>query len=191
MKKILFFSLLLAMVSCAGESAPSDNQQESPLETQEAPTATPQTVSSTSSVKTNLTLSAPQRSLKTGETVCLDITVADFHNLIAMQYSMKWDPAVLQFQEVKGFALPHMSAQNFGVHRIAEGILTSVWIDNSLRGITLSDGSPIFQVCMKAVGKSGQSTTFNFVDTPTPFEVVTVKEEVLSINSVEGVIRVD
>ena len=188
MKRILPLLLLLALLSCAGEPAPSNESTEAKVETPTAPA--PQQVASTPAVKTNLTLSAPQKTVKPGQTVCLDITVADFRSLISMQYSMRWDPAVLQFQEVKGFGLPHLSAQNFGAHRITEGILTSVWIDNSLRGVTLNDGAPIFQVCLSVVGKSGQSTTFSFVDNPTPFEVVTSKEEVVSINGAEGLIQV-
>lgn len=183
MKRILFLALLITLFSCGG-----DRSESSSAKAQSASTAQ---VVTTPQPPANLTLSVANQSIKSGQTSCLDITVADFRSLISMQYSMKWDPAILEFQEVKGFTLPHLSAQNFGTHRVQEGILTSVWIDNSLKGQTLSDGAPIFQVCLKAVGNAGQTSTFAFLEQPTPFEVVTVEEKVVSINGVEGMIKVE
>lgn len=184
MKKIVLFAFLISLFSCAGEPAQSTTVEEKAH-------PRPQAVATTQPASSSLTLSAPQQTVKSGQTICLDVTVADFQSLISMQYSMKWDASILEFQEVKGFALPHLSQQNFGQHLIKEGVLTSVWIDNSLKGVTLTDGSPIFQVCLKAIGSAGQASTFSFIDKPTPFEVVTVKEKVIGLNGVEGLIQVN
>ena len=108
-----------------------------------------------------------------------------------MQYSMGWDPAILQFKNIQNFGLPYLGDENFGTHITDQGTITSVWIDNSLKGVSLNDGNAIFQVCFDVVGDAGQSSPFTFKEDPTPFEVVTAKEEVISINGIDGLVRVE
>jgi len=135
---------------------------------------------------TELTLLAAHQPAAAGEEVCVDVSVADFRNLLSMQYSLVWDPEVLSFENVQGFKLPNLGMNNFGANRTEEGILTFVWIDNTLQGVNLSDGTVIYQICFKVKGKTGSGSEIKFSPEPTPFEVVNIKEEVLGINGVSG-----
>jgi hypothetical protein len=146
----------------------------------------------TSAVATNdLTLVAEHQAAKSGQEVCVNISVADFNNLLSMQYSLVWDPEVLVFENVQGFNLPYLGENNFGLNRRDKGILTFVWIDNALKGISLADGTVIYQICFKVKGQAGSGSEIKFSPEPTPFEVVDKSEQVLSINGVSGSVVVN
>ncbi len=136
-----------------------------------------------------LTLQARSVEARAGGKTCVDVQVRDFNNLLSMQYTMAWDAGLLAFTDMRNFGLPGLNAQNFGAHRTAEGLLTFVWIDGSLRGVTIPDGSTIFSVCFDVKGQPGQSASFSFTDKPTAFESVNVNEELVQIKTLEG--RVD
>lgn len=138
-----------------------------------------------------LTLGVANLRAKSGAPACLDVQVADFDQLLSMQYSVKWDPAVLQFKSIQNFQLGGLGPEDFGAHRAAEGILTSVWIDENLQGVTVADGATIYQICFNVKGASGQSTEVTFSDGPTPFEVVNLKEEVVDIKGVAGRVTIN
>ncbi len=134
----------------------------------------------------DLTLVADHQMARTGQEVCINISVADFKNLLSMQYSIVWDPEVLSFEKVQNFNLPHLNFNNFGTSQKEKGVLTFVWIDNALKGVNLSDGTIIYQLCLKVKGKAGSATEVKFSPQPTPFEVVNLKEQVIGLNGVAG-----
>jgi hypothetical protein len=138
-----------------------------------------------------LVLQAQNTAAKAGSKACIDVKVQGFNNLLSMQYTMAWDAKVLAYQGVDKPGLPMLSNQNFGAHRTAEGLLTFVWIDGSLSGVTLPDNSTIFSVCFEVKGKSGQSSVFRFIESPTPFESVNLAEELVAIKPLEGKLIVE
>lgn len=135
---------------------------------------------------TGLTIMADHVEAEAGKQICVDVKVADFQNLLSMQYTITWDENVLELDHVQGFKLPFLGARNFGAHRKSEGILTVVWIDNDLQGISVADGTSIYQLCFNVKGQSGNGSEIKFEPEPTPFEVVNIKEQVLSLNPVAG-----
>ncbi len=137
-----------------------------------------------------LFLKLGQQEAQAGSTVCVPVMAKGFRSLLSMQYTIAWDPSILAFKQVKGFGLPHLSAQNFGATRTAEGVLTVVWIDNALKGVTVSDGSPLYSVCFEAKGGSGQRSPVQIVDTPTAIEVVNLGEEIVGLDSEAGAVTV-
>jgi hypothetical protein len=138
-----------------------------------------------------LTLQAAEVEAAAGGVVCVDIKAGAFRKIIAMQYTLRWDPGKLQFQGVEGFRLPYLTEDNFGAHRSAEGILTFIWLDNSLRGVSLPDNSAIFQLCFQVRGKAGETAKVTFSQQPTPFEAVNAAEQVLGIKGIEGAVRIE
>ena len=138
-----------------------------------------------------LTLGVANERVKSGEDICLNVQVADFNQLLSMQYSVRWDPQMLQFIKTDGYQLGGLGPEDFGAHRTAEGILTAVWIDDNLQGVTVADGATIYQICFKAIGAAGQNTEVSFSDGPTPFEVVNLKEEVLDLKGVAGRVTIN
>ncbi len=138
------------------------------------------------STTNELTLMADHQTAGIGETVCVNISVADFQNLLSMQYSLTWDADVLSFEKVQNFNLPYLSKNNFGLTKSSQGLLTFVWIDNSLQGVNLSDGTVIYQLCFTVTGTMGSGSEIKFTPEPTPFEVVNKQEQVIGLNGISG-----
>ncbi len=137
-----------------------------------------------------LTLSLPQAEAKAGEVVCIDLTAADFEQLLSMQYSIHWDASMLRYEGVQSFGLPGLGKDNFGNQKIEEGVLTFLWLDMSLRGLSLPDGHTLFQLCFEVTGQAGQRAYVAIADQPTPIEVVNTREEVIELNPVAGEVRI-
>lgn len=172
-------------------ASPTANQGASATTDGESPVGTRPAYVPPKATQAPLTLGVANQRVKSGSPVCLDVQVADFNQLLSMQYSVKWDPAMLQYKGVQGFQLEGLGPEDFGAHRAEEGILTSVWIDENLQGITLADGATIYQICFQTVGSSGKTTEVSFSDGPTPFEVVNLKEEVVEIKGVAGRVTIN
>jgi hypothetical protein len=138
-----------------------------------------------------LTLAFSDQSVEPGQQVCLKLRAKGFENLLSNQYTVRWDPKVLQFKNLKDFILPGLGLQNFGKNRVAEGILPSVWIDNTLSGVTLPADSELYTVCFDAVGQSGQRTEVTLAEKPTAFEVVDLEEKLVELTPVAGTVTIE
>ncbi|MCB0651390.1 MAG: hypothetical protein KDC85_08970 [Saprospiraceae bacterium] len=129
-------------------------------------------------------------SVANGAEVCIDVTSSKITGLLSMQYSMRWDPKLLEFTSVKGFTIPTMDLNDFGSHKAAEGFLTAVWIDDTLNGVNLENGDLLFQLCFKAIGASGEEAPVRFWSNPTPYEVVVLPEQVIPLTAHKGIIKI-
>ncbi|HMQ63088.1 MAG TPA: cohesin domain-containing protein [Flavilitoribacter sp.] len=179
----------LLLFSCKGESAHNDREQ----------TVTPAQAADQAVSASNPPVAVSQPPLKLsgsyaktspGQEVCITVSAANFSMLLSMQYTMRWDPKVLTFKEVRNFGLPYLGPDSFGAHRTKEGILTFVWIDNDLKGVTVADGGALYQVCFTATGKAGQSSYFRFSGDPTALEVVNLAEKVIGLETQDGGVKV-
>ncbi|MEO0340123.1 MAG: cohesin domain-containing protein [Bacteroidota bacterium] len=135
-------------------------------------------------------LSFPDKKVKAGETVCLPITVFNFQSMLSMQYSVSFDPTKLKFIEIAEEKIPYLGPNNFGLQSINEGILTVVWIDNDLKGISKAEGEDVFSLCFEVIAPAGATTEIDFSPKPTPFEAVNLAEQVMGINTKKGKLTV-
>lgn len=125
-------------------------------------------------------LQAQQVTLKTadmvvapGANVHLDVQVEDFEVIIGTQFSINWDPAVLEYISVDNFGLPNVSLDgNFGAMDVSEGKLRFIWYQQELTGVTLDDMSTIFSVWFKAVGDPSTSSQVMITSDPIDIEIV-------------------
>ncbi len=138
-----------------------------------------------------LTLMVDSKTVRSGTEVCLDVRVKHFWNIMSIQYTMKWNPRHLEFKGIKGLNLKGLSGQNFGLHKAAEGMLTFSWYDTALRGVTLPDGTSIYQMCFEVKAAPGTKTWVRFADYPTVFEVSNRNSELIGLQPVNGTIRVE
>ena len=115
----------------------------------------------------------PTLSGEAGTTICLPVTVNDFNAIASLQFSLQWDPAVLQFNEVRNFNLPDLNAGSFNTTETASGRTAMAWFDNTAQGVTLQDGATLFEVCFTVIGATGASSTITFTDVPTQREAAT------------------
>ncbi len=197
-EEMKLFAILVGLslkLSCGNQDKTTQTQRsKQPLSThysQSKPTAPSPQNAAVSTITGSVTLAAEEVSMKAGTSGCLKITVADFSEILATQYTLQWDPQILQFQKLQNFNLPYLSPQNFGTPLTAQGKLTCVWLDDSLQGVSRSDGAVIYEICFKGLERArGKTSTIEFVEEPTPFEAVNAAEKVLPINPVHGAVKV-
>jgi hypothetical protein len=137
-----------------------------------------------------ITLKAEKAAAKTGETVCLTISAAQFTKMLSTQYTLRWDPKVLEFKELKSFKLPFLSKENFGLQNVKGGVMPIVWIENNLKGATLADNAMMYEVCFVVKGKAGSKSDLSFSQNPTPFEAINLNEKAAKITVVNGGVTV-
>ncbi len=118
-----------------------------------------------------------------GETVCLDVKVKSFNEIVSNQYSVNWNPAELEFVAIKNIQLKDMRQTNFGLQRTARGNFAVSWFDPSLKGVTLSDGSSIYQICFAVKAASGTEASVKFSGTPVAIEFSNVQGDLVGFSA--------
>lgn len=107
-----------------------------------------------------------------GNQVIVPVRVNNFTDLISMQGTVHFDPAVVSFNTVEQFGIPGMGAGSFGTTQAASGNITFSWFDNTLTGESLANGSVVFALNLTMIGSPGDSSYIWFDDTPTLIEFV-------------------
>lgn len=82
--------------------------------------------------------------------VCVDITVRNFKEITALEFGLRWDPAIVQFLRQDNYMLSNLGNDNF--NKIGDNTLRVSWVPTSTNPVTLPDGSKLFQVCFKGIG---------------------------------------
>jgi len=173
-KLFIYSFFFLGLVAC-GSKASSSNKTEAKVATinQATPKTTAPSKSATSSKK--VTISGKDMTVKSGEEFCVDVQVSNFIDVISMQYSTNFDSKVLEFLAVKNPALKDLSVKlngtNYARAKGEENTLRFSWFVQDLKGISLYDGSTIYQVCFKVIGKSGTVTEVDFAEKPMTGEI--------------------
>ena len=139
------------------------------------------------------TICLPSDSPCTDEEFCVDVTTKDFTDILTMQFSINWDPALLEFSSVDNFGLPNMDITNFDIVQ-ANGTLAFTWeavdgIDcndpNSI-GINVPDGSVLFRLCFIARGSYGTISPLSVTNDPVP---IVVTRENTGCQNIGGIIK--
>ncbi len=129
-----------------------------------------------------------------GEQVCVEVEATGFQDILGLQFSMAWDPGVLQLEGITGFNLPGLSEANFGpgpVDSLSQlGTLTASWFDSELSGVSLNDGSALFTLCFTFTGDFGEATVIRFSNRPTDIEFFKADATLLqSFALISGTVR--
>ena len=171
MRGFLFFLCLSGLLLACQNSAPASEQgAETGVTTANQPPQNP---------NQELRIVLGDQTVQNGQQVCVEVEVHQFQQIMSMQYTLHWDPAVLRFDEVKGMNLKDLSANNFGTNAADQGRLTFSWFDQDLKSISLPDGSKIYQVCFTAVGQSGSQSPLYIDGNPVVIEISNAAGEVI------------
>lgn len=112
-----------------------------------------------------------------GETVCenstttIDITVAEFTDIISSQFTIRWDPNVMQIMDVTNINAAFGTDIQLGTYTNESDKLTVSWFDNALGGITLPEDDVFFTLNFEVVGGNSSVSMLSFSDDPTLREV--------------------
>ncbi|MFK8102102.1 MAG: T9SS type A sorting domain-containing protein [Saprospiraceae bacterium] len=77
--------------------------------------------------------------LKKGEQFQMWFRAADFKEILAYQFSLKFDTDALIFNSLTPGELAQLSSDCFGLHLLSEGIITTSWFDLARRAYTNED----------------------------------------------------
>ncbi len=138
-----------------------------------------------------LTLRLPTISASPGAEVCLPMEVEDFENLIGLQYSLRWDTTQIAFKSVGNFQLPGLTKSNFGLRFADRGVIATSWIDGRLSGVSLPDGTAIYELCYEVLAPSGTEVIVQIASRPVSFEVIDTRDQLLRLRYANGRVRVE
>ncbi len=138
----------------------------------------------------NLTFTIEDLDAEVNEMVCLDVTVESFTNIVSAQYSMNWNPAQLEFASVQGFNLTDLNDAAFGTSGVSSGDLTMSWIHQATTGVTVPDGTVIYEVCFTVLSNVGSTPLVSISGAPTSIEVTDNTSSVIPFFSNPGQVTV-
>lgn len=194
--KILFvIGFSLFFITCKDDSSAAreeaqKNAMSNTAEKQVEEPAEPQNNVARPPTSGEITLNAAGGEVSQGEEICIPVKAQDFKGIMSMQYTMKWDPKVLEFTNVKSFGLPGLSGNNFGGVQAKEGLLAYSWFDQNVQGLTYNNGHLLYEVCFKAVGEPGSQTRFQFADKPVIIEITNSASLFLDLKGQPAVVKV-
>ena len=175
MKICLFFALSLLLLGCEKTKVTAPGGD--PLRTDghvtgQVDATTPLKQGPTKTGSGYLTMRMGSAVARREQIVCLPVATTGFKDLIGFQYTMAYDSAALEFSSVRALSLPGYSQSNFGTRFADRGVVSTLWTDNSLAGVTLPAGHRLYEICFKNLLPAGERTVVRFQDGPTSFEVV-------------------
>ena len=82
-----------------------------------------------------------------------------FYHALAPEdrFTLQWDEA-FAFDRIETMSLPGLSAESFGMQRVQEGLLTTVWSHPQGIGETLEEGD-LLDMAMIAAASSAETVT--------------------------------
>ena len=124
-----------------------------------------------------------------GDLICIPVTVNDFSNILAFQYSISYDPSALTFVNTNLTGFPDLL--DFNVSNPSEGILSVAWTSNSdlVNGVTVDDNTAVFELCFDVIGSNGWYP-IDFTSNPSPMEVVNTSGQFLSADFNSGSVTI-
>jgi gliding motility-associated-like protein len=145
----------------------------------------PGTVTITGNSSSAVTVIASAETGTPGNQACVEISVLNWDSVIAFQYSMHWDPSIIQFaslQNLAGDLLP--SDFNTSPSLTNAGTLTVGYADTSTptAGFPLANGGTLYDVCFNIIGDIGDVSPFTFNGTPTVIDVTQIVNGVVVEN---------
>lgn len=87
--------------------------------------------------------------VKAGETMTIPFKAKDFMGAQAYQFTLAFDPEVLQLQDMQGGVVPGISESNFGTEFLADGLLSTLWVGN--KASEVNDNETVFSLSFKAL----------------------------------------
>ncbi|MTB51609.1 cohesin domain-containing protein [Lewinella sp. W8] len=114
-----------------------------------------------------LTLQISSTTAMMGETICLPVLGYEATDLVAFQFTINYDPAILEYTGTgTEFAFRGLSAGS--INNSAPGVLRVLWSDPFAEGNSVADGEAIFTICFRVLDTN--PGVISFGDTPTAIE---------------------
>lgn len=97
------------------------------------------------------------RTASAGGTFCVPVAVNGFEDITYFSYEILFDETKLRFESIGNFNLTNLGQGNFNTNTADEGRIALAWDDPTLQGVTLPDGTVIFEYCFSVIGDCSPS----------------------------------
>ena len=144
-------------------------------------------------VAAQININIPTIEAEENETIYVDVTVEDFVDILSCQFSLHWDPTVIDFFNVTNLdGVDYLLQSSFNTTNTENGKFSLVWTDASttVEGVTVDDGTLFFTMIFKVIGNGGTSTDITFEGDPTSIEIADNTGTVLTPEFQTGQINV-
>ncbi|MCB0705412.1 MAG: hypothetical protein KDC34_08890 [Saprospiraceae bacterium] len=107
------------------------------------------------------------------EDILVDLSVSGFDEVMGFQFSLAWDPEILEFIDGQNFDLPGFDNNSLRAGSVNPGMLSVAWYTlKGSRRTRLQDGTVICQLRFRARGTYDGFSDIRFVNHPTPIQVL-------------------
>ena len=115
-----------------------------------------------------LILEVENQTLEAGKTYEIQFKSKKLKSLYGYQFTLEFDPQVLDFENIQNTNLEGLSNENFGFTHIDKGIITTSW--NQIQPTALFQGEHIFTLKFKALKDAQPSELLKITSGPTKAE---------------------
>jgi Secretion system C-terminal sorting domain len=119
-----------------------------------------------------------------------EVRIKTQDTISGLQFTLEWNPAILQFNKIDSIKIPEVSMDIFGTNDAATGSLRFLWIANS-SGINFKDSFSIFKVFFKGIGAKGSSSTLKFTNSLVRVRAFNPRVEGLATTTKDGLITIE
>ena len=126
-----------------------------------------------------LTLKATNGNLLKGKEYALDITSENFDHIVGYQFTLDFDPSLLEYIRVEKGDLPSLTEANFGLALLPEGAITTSW--NMSEPATLAKGAVLFSLVFRAKTNTVWAEALSLGSTYTTAEAYFENGEILDM----------
>ena len=134
-----------------------------------------------------VTLNLPLGGGEPGQSICVPVTVENFTDILAFQFDLDFDPAVLRFDNLNGFH-PNLAGSiqwNGPISSggtLREGLTRVLYTDNFAGPSTVPDGEALFSICFTILGQLGDDSPLINVDPGAEYTRDPMEVDMLIVN---------
>jgi hypothetical protein len=132
-----------------------------------------------------------KETVKKGSIARVKISTKGFNNLIGVQLSVNFDPALLQYESI---SIPNAEISKFydvNITNVQRGSLPFLWTETSgNKGITLAENEVFLQVSFRVIGDIGSVTPVSISNNPTPLKAVDQMLKYAPVTKTDGSVTI-
>ncbi len=107
-----------------------------------------------------------------GDQVCVDFSVQNFISLGQTQYTISWNPQILDYAQLIDAANAGFTDNSYDDSNADLGYITVDWSTATNTGISLPNGETIFSLCFNLVGNEGDCAPVSITGTPQAINIL-------------------
>jgi len=130
----------------------------------------------------SLTIVLPQIEAQQFDTISVPVTVTNFTNISGFQFTIEWDPTVIQLVGTT----EHQLSYSYGYSFVNDGKLAGLWSTENLNGYSLPNGSVIMNIQFIVIGQTGTYSPLQFNSSVTALEAYDNELGVMNIFVTNG-----